>query len=109
MQKTPDYSQMTKTELNQLLLRSTAATSEYNNILSALKNKEKIDELQSSKNFTWSKIAGIAAIVAAILAFYQALFPNRSLIDILLFDKKEKQVQVQDTPQPTKNTISSFS
>jgi heme/copper-type cytochrome/quinol oxidase subunit 1 len=80
---------MSKTKLNQLLLRSTAATEEYNKILGELAKRKQIDDARSSKNLSWSMIAGIAAIIGIALM----------IVQILLSIYQEKPSKGDDAPQ----------
>lgn len=84
-----DFSKMSTTKLNQLLLRSTAATEEYNKILGELAKREQIDDARSSKNLNWSMIAGIAAIIGIALM----------IVQILLSIYQEKPSKGHDVPQ----------
>ncbi len=74
-----------------------------------MKKQIEANDKQFRKSIFWSKIAGIAAIVAVILALIQIVVSVYPLINTHEPEKSEMLQQAPINQQPTKNITPSYS
>jgi hypothetical protein len=110
----PDLSNRTTTELRELMRQYVIDSPPYKAVIDELSKREKkVDESTSIrfyKTFFWSRLAGIAAIVAVVLAIIQIAIAVCPLIKTHEPVNSEMQQQAPNTQRSTKNkAFSSFS
>ncbi len=109
----PDFSTMTKAELNHYIKNFVNYSPLYKAALAELSKREKLEEDKTAshidKSIFWSRIAGIAAIVAVILALIQIAVSVYPLITSHETEKIRMLRQAPNTQLTTNNTASSSS